>query len=74
MPCPELGVNLTAARVAAGLSREIVAVRLEKSYSTVVGYERGVTSPPIPVLVRLANLYHVPVGALFGDSAVPNVA
>ena len=74
MPYPELGVNLTAARVAAGLSRETVAAHLEKSFSSIVGYERGVTSPPIPVLVQLADLYDVPVGALFGDSAVSNVA
>ncbi len=74
MPYPELGVRLTAARVAAGLSRETVAVRLGKSFSSVVGYERGATSPPVPVLVQLADLYDVPVGVLFGDSAVSSVA
>ena len=62
---------LRAARIRAGLSRELVAVATNRSHYTVVKYERGATVPSAQVLVRLSELYHCPIADfLIDDSAV----
>jgi transcriptional regulator with XRE-family HTH domain len=64
-----LAARLTAARVNADLSREIVATTIDRSWSTLAGYERGKTVPPVPVLIQLADLYGVPAGQLLDGPA-----
>jgi transcriptional regulator with XRE-family HTH domain len=55
------GPRLRAARQAAGLRLEKVAVEIGRSYNTVRQYESGVQRPPSNVLVALAELYGVSV-------------
>jgi transcriptional regulator with XRE-family HTH domain len=53
--------GLRDARVAAGLSREQVALARGKSYLTIRSYELGQVVPPGNELVALAALYGVKV-------------
>ena len=64
---------LRAARIRAGLSRELVAVAIHRSHYTVVKYENGANQPSAQVLVRLSELYRCPIEDFLGsddDSAV----
>jgi len=56
--------RLRAAREDAGLSRELVAVELGKSYHTITAYETGQVGPPGHVLIALAARYGVTVESL----------
>lgn len=56
-------------RTAAGLSREDLAAIIGRGYFAVASYEQGVTSPPLPILERIAEACEVPVSAYFEESA-----
>jgi ribosome-binding protein aMBF1 (putative translation factor) len=58
---------LRAARTNAGLSREAVAAALDRSMSSIVGYEGGRILPPLNVIEELAALYGVRLADLFDD-------
>ena len=59
--------RLRAAREAAGLRREHVAITLGRSYYAIRSYESGQACPPGDVLVQLAALYGCTVEALCAD-------
>lgn len=63
------GQNLRAARVAAGIRPEQVALAIGKSVYTIHEYERGRVSPPADVLVALSRLYGVSTDRLLGLEA-----
>lgn len=54
-------VVLRTARLRRGLTLDTVAHRIGRSVGTVRNYERGVTSPRIDVLIRLARVLNVPL-------------
>ncbi len=70
---PPFAVNLKAAREHAGLSREQAALAIGRTWSSLAAYERGVVTPPLAVLDRLAEVYGVRLAALV-EPAVPDVA
>lgn len=70
---PPFATNLKAARERAGLSREQAAVAVGRTWSSLAAYERGVVTPPLNVLDRLANVYGVRISQLV-DPAVRDVA
>jgi transcriptional regulator with XRE-family HTH domain len=63
-------LRLKAARLHAGLTVMPVAVAIDKSYPSVLAYERGVQQPPAVVLVRLAELYGCDLRFFFEDAEV----
>ena len=56
--------KLRAARKARGLSREVAATSIGRTYPSIQSYENGVNVPPGNVLIALAALYGVAVGDL----------
>jgi len=63
--------RLRAAREQRGLTREIVALSIGKTYRTIAAYESGQAVPPGNVLVALANLYRVAVEDLCSERTPP---
>ena len=53
--------RLRAAREAAGIRRELAAVKVNRSFRSIVAYENGTATPSSRVLVDLAALYGVAV-------------
>jgi transcriptional regulator with XRE-family HTH domain len=51
--------RLVKHRLAADLTREEVAVRLDRSYQSIAFYERGVVVPPTAIIGQLATLFGV---------------
>lgn len=66
--------RLKAARLSSNLTREAVAVAIGRTHPTIVAYEVGRATPPMPVLERLAELYGVSVAALTSDDPIDPVA
>jgi transcriptional regulator with XRE-family HTH domain len=68
----ELGRRLRVLRAAAGIpSLEELGLKVGMSMSTLSGYEKGKTWPPIPKLQLLAAFYGIPLADLLssdGDS------
>ena len=56
-----LGERLRHIRLSRGLSLHEVAAAVDVHYSTISAYERGTRHPSHSVLVRLSQLYQVPV-------------
>lgn len=56
-----LGERLRHMRLSRGLSLHDVAEAVDVHYSTISAYERGTRNPSHSVLVRLSELYQVPV-------------
>ena len=63
--------KMRAAREAADLRREVVAIRIGKSFHTIVAYESGHAMPPGDVLITLARLYGVPAESLCAGDDEP---
>jgi len=64
----ELGRRLRVLRAAAGdPSLEELAPKIGMSMSTLSGYEKGKTWPPIPKLQRLAAFYGTTLAALLSS-------
>lgn len=61
-----LGLHLSAARVAAGLSQAELGARISRSVQTISRYERGISLPPVPTLKKLAEVLGASVDALLG--------
>jgi DNA-binding XRE family transcriptional regulator len=72
MPASVSPARLRAAREAAGLSRERVAVEVDRSWRAIYSYEDGTNTPPVPVLVRLCELYRVKVDDVLDNVKVPS--
>lgn len=62
-----LAKNVREFRLAAGLSQEEVAVRMEVEQTYVSGLERGVRNPTIKTLDRVAKALNVKVGELLQE-------
>ena len=60
----EYKVSLRAARVNANMLQEDVAEKLGVSKESVANWERGKRSPKSAMLVRLCQLYKVPLDAM----------
>jgi transcriptional regulator with XRE-family HTH domain len=67
---PQLAERLRVARVQAGVSKEFAAVTIGRSWSSISGYERGHTVPPLEVIEALAGLYGVRVPDLLDDQRI----
>ena len=59
--------NLKTLRRAKGLSQEELAARLHVARQTVSKWENGLSVPDADLLIRLAEIFEVPVGKLLGD-------
>ncbi len=64
-----IGAQVKALRMAAGLSAGQLAFASEISASMLSRIERGLVSPSVETLERLAQGLHVPVARFFGDQA-----
>lgn len=60
----EYRVSLKAARINADLLQSDVAKRLGVSKESVANWERGKTAPRSTTLVRLCQMYNVPINAI----------
>ena len=63
--------NLKTLRTERGLSQEELAVRLSVVRQTVSKWEKGLSVPDSEMLVRLAEVFDVPVGTLLGEDLQP---
>lgn len=63
------GSRLRAQRVAAGLSPEQLALRIDRSVYSVHVYEQGRARPSVGVLGSLADCLDCPVDAFFAELA-----
>ena len=68
-PKKTTGELVRAARVAAGLSLAVCAVRAGMSPTGLGNVERGVSVPSVDTLSRVATVLGVPVGDLIGEAA-----
>ncbi|WP_239990151.1 helix-turn-helix domain-containing protein [Corticimicrobacter populi] len=62
----KLGLTLANHRRAKGLTQEQLAEHLSVEQETISRFERGATLPPLPRLLRLADLLNVPLVDLLG--------
>ncbi|WP_354328248.1 helix-turn-helix domain-containing protein [Variovorax atrisoli] len=69
LPAARIGAQVKALRMAAGLSAGQLAAGSEISASMLSRIERGLVSPSVETLERLAQGLHVPVSRFFGDQA-----
>lgn len=58
-------ISLAAARVNAGLSQKEAAKRLHTTTKTIQNHESGKTEPGWNMVERYANLYGLPIDAIF---------
>jgi transcriptional regulator with XRE-family HTH domain len=63
------GTRLRAARIAAGLKPEQLALRIDRSVYSIHQYERDAVSPPAPVLGALAEAFGCTIDDLFSPAA-----
>jgi hypothetical protein len=61
------GPALQAQREAAGVTRELLAVRTRKSYPSIVSHELGRAFPPANVVAELADAIGCRVADLFAN-------
>ena len=61
-----LGENIKHLRISKGFSQEELASRLHVVRQTVSKWEKGLSVPDADLLVRLAELFEVPVSRLLG--------
>ncbi|MBT9606688.1 helix-turn-helix transcriptional regulator [Microbacterium sp.] len=66
-----LGQRVRAMRLARDLSITALSFEAELSEDHLQALEAGRTTPPLPVLVALADVFEVGVADLFGDGAAP---
>ncbi len=56
--------NIRALRKRAGLTQQELAKQLEKTQMTVGDYERGRAIPPLPIILRLCEIFQVDLQTL----------
>ena len=61
-----IGVNIKSLREKAGLSQSQFGKSINKSQSTVYGYETGRIVPEFEVLSKISQIYNVPIGQIMG--------
>ena len=64
--------NLKRLRKARGLSQEELAVRLHVTRQTISKWENALSVPDAHLLIRLAEIFEVPVGDLLGGPVEPS--
>ena len=62
----DFGYRLRELRLSKQMTQAQVAKRLNRSKTTISGYENNIKTPSIDVLVRLANLYGVTSDYILG--------
>ncbi|HIT34966.1 MAG TPA: helix-turn-helix transcriptional regulator [Candidatus Faecousia intestinigallinarum] len=68
----QLGANITAYRKKNGLTQAGLAEKLNYSDKAVSKWERGESTPDVPTLAAIAQLFEVPVDVLLADpNALP---
>ena len=60
-------LSFAAAREKAGLTQAVVAEKLGVTGAAVCQWEKGKTSPKLPMLRKIANLYGCTVDELLGN-------
>lgn len=60
----EYKVTLTAARINVGLTQAEASALIGISKATLAKYESGKTSPTIPTLKKMCQVYRVPLDAI----------
>lgn len=61
------GASLRRQRESAGLSRELLALTIGRSYAAVAAYERGDATPGADMLAKLAAAVHCQLTDLYVD-------
>ena len=61
--------NLKALRIRKGLSQQELAAQLHIVRQTVSKWEKGLSMPDAQMLVRLADIFGISVGALLGEAS-----
>jgi len=69
----QVGVSIRAHRLAAGMSQGDVAKRLGVSFQQVQKYENGTNRVGAGRLPQIADMFGIPIGALFGGSVNASV-
>ena len=67
-----LSENMKALRKSKGFSQEELAVRLNVVRQTISKWEKGMSVPDADMLVKIAELFEVPVSALLGSAKLNN--
>lgn len=63
-----LNENIKLLRSKKGLTQEELAVRMNVVRQTVSKWEKGLSVPDSEMLIRLADIFEVPVGSLLGET------
>lgn len=64
----QLGLNLASRRKALGWTQDFVAQQISVETETISRIERGVSTPSLKTLARLADLLSINLSDLFADS------
>lgn len=59
------GISLAAARVNANMTQEEVAKAMNVSKNTIINWEKGRSSPKYNQMVRLCDIYNMPMDYIF---------
>ena len=65
-----LNENLKTLRKTKGLSQEELAIRLNVVRQTISKWEKGISVPDSDMLIKIADLFEVPVSTLLGTKLV----
>jgi transcriptional regulator with XRE-family HTH domain len=68
----QIGRAVRSCRSRAGWSQAVLAEKLDLSVEYVSFLERGERLPAVGTLIRLSRAFRLPIGALFGETAIPN--
>lgn len=66
-------ISLAAARVNANMTQEEAAKAMNVSKSTIVNWEKGRNSPKYSQMVRLCEIYQMPMDYIFLPDIPPKV-
>ena len=64
----DVGLRISEARNKRGLSRKVLAQRINKSIPSLAGYEHDTQLPPLDVLNDIANVLNVSLDYLAGNT------
>lgn len=62
--------NLRHLRIQAGMTQEELAKKMDKDYSTIGKWELGLRSPIMTDVIKIAELFHVSLEKLIGQSMI----
>ncbi len=61
-----IGENIRSIRLKSGLTQAQFAESLKKSQSTIYSYECGAILPSFDVLMKISQIYGIPIGHIMG--------